>query len=104
MDNTNNLFYERETVYHTCSRFLLRGRSRPKQILQLGDQGLVAEGDSDVGHVGASNVVPEDALLLEEAAQPVALQLVLEAALENRVPGQLTHVTRAQFPHLKHCF
>lgn len=49
-----------------------------EDVGELVEQGLVAEGDADVGHVGARDVVARHPLLHVVRPQPVLLHLVTE--------------------------
>ena len=71
-----------------------------EDVVQLLSESLVPVGDPDVRDVGPGHVVAPDALPLVVGTQPVLLDLVREAAGEDRVPGQLAHVAAGEFPDL----
>ena len=57
-------------------------------------------GDPDVRHIGSGGVITSHTLPQMVWSQPTVLGVTREATLLHRVPGQLTHVTAGQFPHL----
>ena len=71
-----------------------------EDVVQLLSESLVPVGDPDVRDVGPGHVVAPDPFPLVVGTQPVLLDLVREAAGEDRVPGQLAHVAAGEFPDL----
>ena len=64
------------------------------------NQTLVSVAHSYVWHIRLVDVVAPRAVLLPILAEPDGLSLLGKATHHHTVPGQLTHVTRAQLPHL----
>ena len=71
-----------------------------KNVFQFGDKCFVTIGHSNIGYIGALNVVSGNALLRVIGSQPVLLHLVSKAAHQDGIARYFAHVTSAQLPHL----